>query len=316
MKKTLNRFIGYLPFIICFVILCVSNTFKPISLINGFTQLILFAIVVCIPALITKRMSYVDIGWPWGLVCIGVLVLINGEGYWVRKYIISGMYLIAGLRMGIGALILLKKGHLNNELSRYKYQRLRWKKLGYSNIDISLQYEIMIQCFANVTFLALPAIIQSYNPQEFISPLELFGYISWIIFFIIEHVSDLQKEKFLKKSFLENKKKQVCNVGFWRYSRHPNYFAEWMVWNSLIISSIPSLFYFYTIESQLIWAGIFVSIIYISRIMYTTLVYYTGVIPSEYYSVLKRPDYKKMQKNTNMFFPGFPKNKFKLKNRL
>jgi steroid 5-alpha reductase family enzyme len=89
-----------------------------------------------------------------------------------------------------------------------------------------------------------------------------------------------------------------------------------MVWNSLIISSIPSLFYFYTIESQLIWAGIFVSIIYISRIMYTTLVYYTGVIPSEYYSVLKRPDYKKMQKNTNMFFPGFPKNKFKLKNRL
>jgi steroid 5-alpha reductase family enzyme len=95
LKKIFNRSITYLPFIICFIILYLSDTFTSISTINGFTQLILFIIVVCIPAFITKRMSYVDIGWPWGLVCIGVLVLMNGEGYWLRKYIISGMYLIA-----------------------------------------------------------------------------------------------------------------------------------------------------------------------------------------------------------------------------
>ena len=301
LKKIFNRSITYLPFIICFIILYLSDTFTSISTINGFTQLILFIIVVC--------MSYVDIGWPWGLVCIGVLVLMNGEGYWLRKYIISGMYLIAGLRMGIGAIVLLKKGHLNKELSRYEYQRIRWKKSGYSNIDISLQYEIMIQCFANVTFLALPAIIQSYNPQDFISPLEMLGYLLWLVFFIIEHIADLQKQKFLKKSFLEKKKKQVCNVGFWRYSRHPNYFAEWMVWNSLIISSLPSLFYFYLIESQLIWVGILLCLTYVSKIMYSTLVYYTGAIPSEYYSKQKRPDYTEIQKKTNMFFPGFPKRK-------
>jgi steroid 5-alpha reductase family enzyme len=41
--------------------------------------------------------------------------------------------------------------------------------------------------------------------------------------------------------------------------------------------------------------------------MYTTLVYYTGAIPSEYYSLKKRPDYKKYQGTTNMFFPGKPK---------
>ena len=306
-KKIFSRFIGYIPFIICFIILCYSETFNSISSLNGLTQLILFIIIVSIPAHITKRMSYVDIGWPWGLVCLGAIVLMNGDGYWLRNYIISGMYIFAGLRMGIGALVLMKNGHLNKELSRYEYQRKRWKKSGYSNDDISLQYEIMIQCFANITFLALPAIIQSYNPQEYISPLEIFGYILWIIFFAIEHISDLQKQKFLKKSFLEGKKNQVCNVGFWKYTRHPNYFAEWMLWNSLIISSLPSLFYFYSIESQLIWIGMLVSLIYISKIMYNTLVYYTGAIPSEYYSLKKRPNYKKIQKNTNMFFPGFPK---------
>jgi len=310
LKKIFDRSLGYLPFIICFILLYLSETFNSITSANGITQLILFTIVVCIPAFITKRMSYVDIGWPWGLVCIGVIVLMTGEGYWIRKYIIAGMYIIAGLRMGIGAIILLKKGHLNKELSRYEYQRLRWKKSGYSNIDISLQYEIMIQCLANVTFLALPAMIQSYNPQNFISPLEIFGYLLWLVFFIIEHLADLQKQNFLKKALLMNKKRQVCNIGFWKYSRHPNYFAEWMVWNGLIISSVPSIFYFYKIEeSKIIWIGLFISLVYVSKIMYNTLVYYTGAVPSEHYSKIRRPEYSEIQKNTNMFFPGINRNK-------
>ena len=302
-QKIIQRIFGYIFFLICFIILYFSNTFSWFVSVNGLLQVLLFISVVCIPAYFTKRMSYVDIGWPWGLVLIGVLVLVLGEGYWLRKYIVSGMYLFAGLRMGIGSLILFKKGHLDTELSRYKYQRKRWKKTGYTNIDISLQYEIMLQCFANITFLVIPAILQAFNPQEFLSPLEILGYLFWLVFFGMEHFADIQKQQFSKKAFLENRKKQVCNVGLWKYSRHPNYFAEWMVWNSLILSSLPSLFYFYLAERNLIWLGLLVSLFYLSIIMYKTLVYYTGAIPSEYYSLKKRPDYKKYKKNTNMFFP-------------
>ena len=302
-QKIIQRIFGYIFFLICFIILYFSNTFGWFASVNGLLQVLLFISVVCIPAYFTKRMSYVDIGWPWGLVLIGVLVLVLGEGYWLRKYIVSGMYLFAGLRMGIGSLILLKKGHLDTELSRYKYQRKRWKKAGYTNIDISLQYEIMLQCFANITFLVIPAILQAFNPQEFLSSLEILGYLVWLVFFGMEHFADIQKQQFSKKAFLENRKKQVCNVGLWKYSRHPNYFAEWMVWNSLILSSLPSLFYFYLAERNLIWLGLLVSLFYLSIIMYKTLVYYTGAIPSEYYSLKKRPDYKKYKKNTNMFFP-------------
>ena len=302
-QKIIQRIFGYIFFLICFIILYFSNTFGWFVSVNGLLQVLLFISVVCIPAYFTKRMSYVDIGWPWGLVLIGVLVLVLGEGYWLRKYIVSGMYLFAGLRMGVGSLILLKKGYLDTELSRYQYQRKRWKKAGYTNIDISLQYEIMLQCFANITFLVIPAILQAFNPQEFLSPLEILGYLFWLVFFGMEHFADIQKQQFFKKAFLENRKKQVCNVGLWKYSRHPNYFAEWMVWNSLILSSLPSLFYFYLAERNLIWLGLLVSLFYLSIIMYKTLVYYTGAIPSEYYSLKKRPDYKKYKKNTNMFFP-------------
>jgi steroid 5-alpha reductase family enzyme len=274
---------------------------------NGGAQLALFIAVVSIPAYLTKRMSYVDIGWPWGLVCIGLFVCVFGEGYWLRIYLVAGMYLFSGLRMGIGALVLLKKGHLNTELSRYQFQRKRWEKQGYKNEDVSLQYEIMIQCFANITFLALPAMLQAYNPNEFISPLEILGYSLWVVFFLLEHIADLQKQKFLKQCYLENKKRQVCAVGLWKYTRHPNYFAEWIVWNALIVSSIPSLSHYFINEGALIGFGLLASLLYVSRIMYTTLVYYTGAIPSEYYSVQKRPNYKKHQETTNIFFPGMPR---------
>ena len=307
----LRRSLGYLPFVFCFILLIYTSSFNEFTAWNSFTQTLLFLFVVCIPAYYTKRMSYVDIAWPWGLVLISVLVLIFGKGYWLRTYCIAGIYFFSGLRMGIGALILFKKGHLDSELSRYKFQRKRWTKLGYKNENSSLQYEIMIQCFANITFLAIPAMLQSFNTHENIAPLELLGYIMWVLFFIMEHIADLQKQNFLKKCFLKNKKKQVCNVGLWKYSRHPNYFAEWMIWNAIILSSAPSLFYLLPYEESLLWIGLLASLIYISRIMYTTLVYYTGAIPSEYYSLKKRPDYKKYQEITNMFFPGIPKKHFK-----
>ena len=125
-----------------------------------------------------------------------------------------------------------------------------------------------------------------------------------VIIFCNGHIADIQKQKFLKKAFLEKRKKQVCDIGLWKYSRHPNYFAEWMVWNSLILSSLPSFFYFKISESSLVSLGLLISILYLSIIMYNTLVYYTGAIPSEYYSLKKRPDYKEYKKKTNMFFFG------------
>jgi steroid 5-alpha reductase family enzyme len=246
-------------------------------------------------------MSYVDIAWPFGLVSIGLLSFFYGEGHITRKIIISLIYIIAGLRMGVGALILLKKGYLNKELPRYQYQRIRWKKAGFSSEMISIQYEILLQCFANSTFLLLPALLISNNNLESISNLEIFGCILWIVFFVLEHISDLQKQRFLIRSKKLKLKNQVCNVGLWKYTRHPNYFSEWMLWNSLIILSIPSINFNDFENITLI--GIVTSLFYISYLMYQTLVFLTGAVPSEYYSEQKRPNYKKYKESTSQFFP-------------
>ncbi|MDG1031540.1 MAG: DUF1295 domain-containing protein [Flavobacteriaceae bacterium] len=301
LKKFKSRFVTSLLFIIVFVIFFQIEKFKDFLLVNLVTQLLVFLFAACIPAYLTKRMSYVDIAWPFGLISIGIITLFFGEGYQPRKIIISSLYLIAGLRMGLGALVLLKKGYLDKELPRYQFQRVRWNKKGFTNYSVSIQYEILLQCFANITFLSIPAMLISNNTLENFTILEITGFVLWIVFFVMEHLSDIQKQAFLINAKKNNLKNQVCNVGLWNYTRHPNYFSEWMIWNALILASFSSLLY---TEEIYIFIGVLISLLYISFLMYQTLVFLTGAVPSEYYSLIKRPDYKKYQKTTNMFFPN------------
>ena len=302
LNKIKSRLFQIILFSLVFYIFFQIENFQKFLLINLISQIVIFLFIVCLPAYFTDRMSYVDIAWPFGLVAIGIISFFYGDGYLLKKSIISMLYIIAGLRMGIGALILLKKGYLNKELPRYSYQRIRWEKKGFINDKFSVQYEILLQCFANATFLAIPAILISNNSSQSFSIIEITGFLVWVIFFFLEHISDLQKQKFLINAKKNNLKNQVCNVGLWKYTRHPNYFSEWMIWNGLIIASFSSLL---VNSSMLIFLSTTTSLLYITILMYQTLVFLTGAIPSEYYSLIKRPDYKSYKKTTNMFFPNF-----------
>jgi steroid 5-alpha reductase family enzyme len=256
-------------------------------------------------------MSYVDIGWPWGLVLLGLITFIFSDGYWLRSFIVSVVVVLIGLRMGLGALKMWRLGLLKKEFPRYQYQRVLWSKEGKDNTLLALQVDAVSQGLANTSFLALPVFIIASNNSENFALLELIGLFVWASAFILESIADFQKLEFLKKMKKEGKQRQVCNVGLWKYCRHPNYFFEWMVWNGLIIAAIPSwltidpikLYLFgYDYSDGLLLT--LVCMLYASKAMYTTLVYTTGAVPSEYYSAQKRPAYKEYQQTTNRFFPG------------
>ena len=303
----MNHFKPFVPFILCWILLFFSNSFQTIAIINGIAQLILFLFVVCIPIWITKRMSYVDIGWPWGVALIGIIAYCLSNNITLTQYLIMIAYVLIGSRMGLGALKMWSLGLLNKEFPRYEYQKIRWKKSGKSNEQLAMQIEALSQGLANASFLAIPIFLVFASPLTTISFLEIFGFILFALALIFETVADYQKILFLQEMKRLNKRNMVCDVGLWRYTRHPNYFAEWMVWNGLIIASIPS--YIALFESEVFWLWIFIGIalLYTSRIMYITLVYLTGAVPSEYYSSQKRPNYKAYQQSTNIFFPGLKK---------
>jgi len=292
------------PFLFGWGVLLATPAFFEISLVSGIVQLALFGLVVCWPAWKTGRLSYVDIGWPWGLVLIGAVAYLLSDGYWVRVLVISLVYVFVGARMGLGALKLLQLGHLKTELPRYQYQRLRWERAGKTNIGLQLQVEALMQGLANASFLAFPAFIIGSNTSPYISGFEILGLSLWLLAISIETIADAQKLTFLKKMKKAGEKNSVCNVGLWQYSRHPNYFAEWLVWTAMVVASIPSWLALYTQIHLIAWLLLGGGLLFVSRIMYATLVYYTGAVPAEYYSVKKRPGYKEYQAKTNRFFPG------------
>lgn len=295
------------PFVLGWILILSTDSFDQLALINGLGQLFLFAGVVCLPIWRTGRLCYVDIGWPWGLVLLGGVSYFFSEGYWLRSLIVTVLVVLVGLRMGLGALNMWRLGLLKREFPRYQYQRLRWQREGKTNIGLALQIDALSQGLANASFLALPVFIIAANRSAAFSLLELVGLIVLLLAFTMESAADYQKNRFLKEMKKEGKKRQVCNVGLWRYCRHPNYFSEWMVWNGLVIAALPSWLALQGEEHTFLWLLLGLGLLFTSRMMYSTLVYVTGAVPSEHYSAEKRPDYKAYQRTTNRFFPGPPR---------
>lgn len=120
---------------------------------------------------------------------------------------------------------------------------------------------------------------------------QVFGFIIGCLALVGESLSDLQLNQFCSNP--QNKQK-VCKEGFWRYSRHPNYFFEWLFWFSFVGLALGSERFYIALIGPLV--------------MYVFLRFITGVPFAEMSSLESRGDaYKQYQQETNVFFPWFPR---------
>ena len=301
MKQSVQHALQALPYLACLLLLLSSPSLRTMSALNLGGQLLLFALLVIVPALRTGRMSYVDIGWPLGLLWIGGVALIGGSDS-ARTAVVASLLLLAGGRMSTMALLGWRYGHFRRELPRYQYQRLRWQRRGWAERPAML-FEAASQGLANMSVLALPALLQAANPRPGLNALELIGYGLWLIGFSLEFSADWQKQRFIRNTPREQRRTAHCEQGLWRYSRHPNYFGEWLVWVGLTVASLPSLL---ALDAQLQeWqsVGLGLALLYLPYLMYQVLVHYSGAVPAEYYSRQKRPGYADYQRRVPRFWP-------------
>jgi len=82
-----------------------SKTLGPAARTNAMCQLALFMATSNLPALLTGRMSYVDISWPWGLVVIGLVTRLQA---W--KVRIGALFPVRFLSLRRGLLVACKLG--------------------------------------------------------------------------------------------------------------------------------------------------------------------------------------------------------------
>ena len=95
---------------------------------NAYCQCLLFLSVVMVPCFVTGHMSYVDIGWPVGLVVLATNVFLygsgDGDGNGTRSTLVALALFLHGFRMALGALVLFFPYVWKEDLSRYVYAQM------------------------------------------------------------------------------------------------------------------------------------------------------------------------------------------------
>merc|ERR1739848_348132 len=107
-----------------------------------------------------------------------------------------------------------------------------------------------MQGYMNSSFLAAPLLLVASNPAPpELRPLEVWGFGGWLVFWLLESASDGQMQLFLRAA-KRNGDAATAVIGYppydgwafclWTACRHPNYFFEWMCWNSYLLMAVPS----------------------------------------------------------------------------
>ncbi len=129
------------------------------------------------------------------------------------------------------------------------------------------------------------------NARPEIGIMEFGGAAIWLIAVIGESTADYQLKKF--KADPANKGK-ICDRGLWYYSRHPNYFFEWLIWVAYFLFAAGAPGGWITIYCPLLM------LLFLTKI--------TGIPPTEAQSLKSRGDaYRDYQRRTSAFVPWFPR---------
>jgi steroid 5-alpha reductase family enzyme len=232
-----------------------------------------------------KNAGVVDIFWSYNFPVIAIILLLLAPGFEPRKLLICSMVIIAGLRLGTHLAVRIVK-HLAEEEGRYQQLRKEWEP----NAERKFFFFFQFQAVSNV-LLAVPFFVITFNTNPKLSAIEYVGAGLWLTSVLGEALADGQLAAFKKDPANKGK---ICDTGLWGYSRHPNYFFEWLMWMSYFVFALASPYGYLAVISPAI-------ILYL-------LLKVTGIPATEQQSLRSKGEaFKKYQQKTSVFIPWFKK---------
>jgi steroid 5-alpha reductase family enzyme len=137
--------------------------------------------------------------------------------------------------------------------------------------------------------LVVEVYLAAANVRAFPHALDILGVLVAVLALCGEALSDSQLARFRKTP---GAKTGLCEIGLWRYSRHPNYFFEWLFWCCWPLFALPG-----TISNALSLLA--------PLMMYWLLAHVSGIPPLEDHLLRSRGEkFRAMQRRVNAFFPG------------
>ncbi|HEY3729978.1 MAG TPA: DUF1295 domain-containing protein [Steroidobacteraceae bacterium] len=227
----------------------------------------------------------VDIAWAAGFAPVVVFYALAANGALARRLLIAALVVLWSLRLGIHLYRRVRAQHPHED-RRYARLRSEWGP----RVNRRL-FEFFQLQGALLALLSLPWLLVCVNPHPSLQPVELAGAGLWLLALAGESLADAQLQRFKADPA---QRSGVCQSGLWRYSRHPNYFFEWLMW---------AAFWVFALGSPWGWVSL-----YCPALMLYILLCVTGIPLTEELSLQsKGAAFVDYQRRTSAFIPWFPR---------
>jgi steroid 5-alpha reductase family enzyme len=227
----------------------------------------------------------VDIAWSYAFAGLAGFYAAFGSGWPVRRAILATMVGVWSVRLGTHLLIRVSKYHPQED-TRYQQLRRDWAV----NFDAKMFRFFQFQG-VSVVLLGIPFLLIARHTTPHLLPFEIAGLVLWIAALAGEATADAQLAAFKRDPANRGR---VCAVGLWRYSRHPNYFFEWLIWVAYFVFALAAPFGWLAVISPIV-------ILYL-------LLRVTGIPMAEEQSLRSKGDaFRKYQAETSAFVPLPPR---------
>jgi steroid 5-alpha reductase family enzyme len=175
--------------------------------------------------------GWADVVWTFATGAAGVAYALAPTGGWrpgPRAWMTAA--LIAAWSLRLGLYLARRSAEAGHEDARYAQFRLEWGAAFQRRMFVFLQIQAL--CSA---LLALAMLAAAHNPAPFPAWSDLAGLALLGAAIVGEGVADAQLARYRASP---GHRGGVCDEGLWAWSRHPNYFFEWLGWLAYAVIAI------------------------------------------------------------------------------